>query len=319
MASKYLVKRKTSIKEKNEIYLDASLGGYREGTIGVPPRVVIVDTIPHKEVKDGVWLSKLFFLSLLGIIALLMLLLAFLLGRYANWRQLSESTIIKITAPIKNQKITTNEKEPNPVTVATSPAQVVSLPPQKVIIKYLPPVNEVPKAASPGSKISQQQDEEDEEIRFVPQDISFYGAPLDPTLRNNSEKISRYVTNIEQFLLKTSTWQNFYHLLSNLQQGVLVGEKGRINLLIKEVRNKRSRISILEIPPAAREHHAALLYFISQGESFLVELSNSLSGNKIAFNKLHDKKIYDKVQPLLDQMNNLNEMTIFLKEEAVQK
>lgn len=292
-----------STKDQLHIYSDTSLKEHT-GTDhgGSRARVIVVDPITLPD-KNKVKLSKSFFYFLIGILGVLLLILAFLLGRQSQHTKAEAPTIIKkIIHPAPKQVI---------IRASQPKHQIISVPAPQAAVKLTPLVPKVTEEKQvlpqPDIKHTATEDNE-EEVRFIPQSISPGFQAEDPSISANNEKLQRYTARIDQILITSSAWQNVRLLLEDLEQGSVRGDKARILALAKWLNQARAKVSNLEVPSMAKEHHIAVLHVTGQAEAFLMELAQLVNPGHPRFVQMQTK-----VQSIIDQMADVEEMTISLK------
>lgn len=295
-----------STKDQLHIYSDTSLKehpGTDQG--GSRARVIVVDQVPLPD-KSKVKLSKSLFYFLIGTLGVLLLILVFLLGRQ-SWHTKTEApTIIKkIIHPAAPKQVIIRASQPKHQIISVpAPQAAVKLPPlvPKVKVteeKQVPPQPDIKHAAT---------EDNEEEVRFIPQSISPGFQAEDPSISANQEKLQRYTARIDQILITSSAWQNVRLLLEDLEQGSVRGDKARILALAKWLNQARAKVSDLEVPSMAKEHHIAVLHVTGQAEAFLMELAQLVNPGHPRFVQMQTK-----VQSIIDQMADVEEMTISLK------
>lgn len=292
-----------STKDQLHVYSDTSLKehpGTDQG--GSRARVIVVDQTPILD-KSKVKLSKSFFYFLIGILGVLLLILAFLLGRQ-SWHPKAEApTIIKKVIHHAPKQVIIQAPPPKPQIISVpAPQAAVKLPPLVPKVteeKQVPPQPDIKHAAT---------EDNEEEVRFIPQSISPGFQAEDPSISANQEKLQRYTARIDQILITSSAWQNVRLLLEDLEQGSVRGDKARILTLVKWLNQARAKVSVLEVPSLAKEHHIALLHVTGQAEAFLMELAQLVNPGHP-----HFVQMQTKVQSIIDQMADVEEMTISLK------
>lgn len=259
-------------------------------------RAVVVDTIPYKT-TSSIQISKPFFYSLIGTLTALLLILAFLLGRNYNKASPPPKQIVYIP--------------PSPV----SKKEVIQTRPKQVVVMTLPPkVPEEEKAEKeslPSVPEKQTSTEEEEEVRFIPQGIAPGWQAEDPSITETQEKLKRYASQVDQLLIQTEGWQSIRLILIDLQQGTVRGDKNRTLAIARWLHRAGSQISILEVPGKAKEHHMAVTHFIAQGDAFLTEIA-SITPQQ--YYKI--KQLENNIHSLIDQMTDIEEMTISLKKDV---
>ena len=95
-----------------------------------------------------------------------------------------------------------------------------------------------------------------------------------------------------------------------MQQGTIRGDKNRTLAIAGWLHRAGSQISILEVPSKAKEHHMAVTHFIAQGKTFLTEIASITPQQHYRITQLQNK-----IQSLIDQMTDIEEMTLSFKKE----
>lgn len=269
-------------------------------------RAVVVDTIPYKT-TSSIQISKPFFYSLIATLTALLLILAFLLGRNYNMQKTDSRPIIIKASPPSKQIVYI---PPSPV----SKKEVIQTQPKQVVVMTLPPKalkTEEKKESLPPLPEKQTPTEEEEEVRFIPQGIAPGWQAEDPSITETQEKLKRYASQVNQLLIQTEGWQSIRLILIDLQQGTVRGDKNRTLAIARWLHRAGSQISILEVPGKAKEHHMAVTHFIAQGDAFLTEIA-SITPQQ--YYKI--KQLENNIHSLIDQMTDIEEMTISLKKDV---